>query len=309
MHDPGNSTKGPDDHGDVAKRVLHGIDAMLGYWDRRERCRFGNSAYRDWFGISPADLLGLPIRELLGPLYELNLPHIRAALKGEPQVFERAIPMPDGSVRHSIASYHPDVSNGVVQGFTAHVTDVTRMKLLELELQAAKEQAERLATHDYLTGLPNRVQLTERIQAAITGAKLSGGLAGVVAIDFDGFKKINDMFGHDMGDLVLKELARRMRASIRATDTVTRLGGDEFILLTTDLNVSDGIDRAINRLRLTVCQPLHHKGATFNPRFSCGVAVFPWHGTTPLELMVEADRALYRAKRKGPGRIAFARSE
>jgi diguanylate cyclase (GGDEF)-like protein/PAS domain S-box-containing protein len=308
MNDPGNSQVVLAENEDVAKRVLHGIDAMLGYWDVRERCKFGNTAYRDWFGISPADLLGLPIRELLGPLYELNLPHIRAALKGEPQVFERAIPMPDGSVRHSIASYHPDISNGVVQGFTAHVTDVTKMKLLELELKAAREQAERMATHDYLTGLPNRVMLTERIQAAITSAKLSGGLAGIVAIDFDGFKKINDMFGHDMGDYVLKEIARRMQASIRVTDTVTRLGGDEFILLATDLNICDGIHRAINRMRLMVCQPLHHKGATFHPQFCCGVAVFPWHGSTPLALMVEADRALYKAKRKGPGRIVFARA-
>jgi len=291
---------------DLARKVVQDTDALLGYWDRNERCGFANLAYQSWFGISPGDLYGLPKKELLGPLYELNLPHICAALRGEPQVFERAISLPDGSIRYCITSYHPDISNGVVQGFSAHVTDVTKMKLLELELLAAREDAEHLATHDYLTGLPNRVHLVERIQAAIARAKVSSGLAGLIAIDFDGFKKINDMFGHDIGDHVLREVARRMKTALRETDSVTRLGGDEFIMLATELNVCDGLHRAINRLRLIVSQPLLHKGATFHPRFCCGVSVFPWHGATPIELMVKADRALYKAKRKGPGNTAFA---
>jgi diguanylate cyclase (GGDEF)-like protein/PAS domain S-box-containing protein len=292
----------------MALTVVSGIDAMLGYWDKDLRCRFANSAYQTWFGRSPNDLRGLPMQELLGPLFELNLPYIRSALQGEVQVFERAIPLPDGTVRHTIASYYPDVSNRTVNGFSAHVTDVTRMKKLELELTAAREQAEHQATHDYLTGLPNRVLLTDRIAAAVTRAKMTGGLAAVVAIDFDGFKMVNDRYGHDMGDHVLKEIGRRMQRATRATDTVTRLGGDEFIFLASELNACDDLQRAVNRLRLTVGQPIIHQRAKFQPSFCCGIAVYPWHGSSPIELLALADRALYVAKRKGPGKIAYART-
>lgn len=296
----------PIDAKEAAMTVLGGVDAMLGYWDKNQRCRFANAAYQTWFGRSPKDLMGLPIHELLGPLYELNLPYIRAALQGEVQVFERTIPLPDGSIRHTIASYHPDVSCGTVRGFSAHVTDVTRMKEMELELAVAREQAERLATHDFLTGLPNRVLLTDRINAAMTRAKVTGGLAGVIAIDFDGFKMINDRYGHDMGDHMLRELAHRLLRVTRGSDTITRLGGDEFIFLATELNACDDLQRAINRLRLTVTQPITHRKAVFHPSFGCGVAVYPWHGHTPVELLARADRALYAAKRKGPGEIAYA---
>ena len=291
----------------VAKTVVSGIDAMLGYWDKNQRCRFANAAYRTWFGSSPKDMLGIPIHELLGPIYELNLPHIRSALQGELQVFERAISLPDGSVRHTIASYYPDISNGAVNGFSAHVTDVTRIKQMELELVAAREQAERLATHDYLTGLPNRVQLTDRIQSAVTRAKMMGGLAAVVAIDLDGFKMINDRYGHELGDLALVELAQRMQRAIRPLDSVTRLGGDEFVYVASDLNACDDLHRAVNRIRMTVFQRLNLRKAVLHPTFCCGIAVYPWHGASPIELMARADRALYVAKRNGQGELAYAR--
>jgi len=292
----------------VAKTVVGDIDAMLGYWDKNQRCRFANAAYLKWFGREPRDMLGIPIHELLGPIYDLNLLHIRSALQGEVQVFERTIPLPDGSVRHTIASYYPDVSNGTVNGFSAHVTDVTRMKEMELELIAARRQAEHLATHDYLTGLPNRVQLTDRIQSAITRAKLTGGLAAVIAIDMDGFKLINDRYGHDMGDQVLKELAQRMQRAARPLDTVTRLGGDEFIYVAVEMNACDDLYRAVNRMRMTVFQQLTYRKAIFHPTFCCGVAVYPWHGASPVELLARADRALYTAKRKGPGEIFYSRA-
>ncbi len=295
------------DETEAAMTVVGGIDAMLGYWDASQRCRFANEAYRKWFGRTPQELVGLPIQELLGPLYELNLPYIRAALEGEVQVFERTIPLPDGTVRHTIASYYPDIANRTVRGFSAHVTDVTRMKRLEMELATARERAEHLATHDFLTGVFNRVDLTARIQAAMTYAKMKNGLVGVVAVDFDDFKMINDRFGHDVGDAVLKETARRMERATRATDTVTRLGGDEFIYLATELDACDDLHRTVNRLKMMVSQKWSYKGADIEPSLCCGIAVYPWHGKSPVELLARADRALYAAKRSGPGEVAYAR--
>jgi PAS domain S-box-containing protein len=112
------------------------ISAMLAYWDNKQVCRFANNAYREWFGKTPEEMIGkMTMKELLGPLYEKNLPYITAALKGEKQVFEREISLPGGGTRHSIATYYPDIAEGKVRGFFVHVADVTPIKLLQEKLQ------------------------------------------------------------------------------------------------------------------------------------------------------------------------------
>ncbi len=121
----------------IALSVVNHIAAMVAYWDADQRCVFSNEAYREWFGRSPEQMRGMTMRELLGPLYELNRPHILAALQGEKQVFERRIPLPDGSVRDSIATYTPDLVGGVVRGFSVHVADVTALRAREAALERA----------------------------------------------------------------------------------------------------------------------------------------------------------------------------
>jgi PAS domain S-box-containing protein len=120
--------------------VVDKVSAMLAYWDSEQRCRFANHAYEQWFGVSPESLLGKHISELLGPIYELNRPHIEAALRGEPQEFEREIPDPAGGPsRHSLANYLPDVADGAVRGFFVLVVDISaikRSKLLLAESEA-----------------------------------------------------------------------------------------------------------------------------------------------------------------------------
>jgi PAS domain S-box-containing protein len=126
----------------LALRVADNVPAMLAYWNAQQVCLFANDAYRAWFGKSRDDVVGSTMKELLGPLYELNLPHIRRALAGELQVFERAIPQPDGRVRESLATYLPDVVDGTVRGFYVHVADVTALKELEREHQRLIGQLE-----------------------------------------------------------------------------------------------------------------------------------------------------------------------
>src|SRR5690349_3106431 len=109
------------DPSDVALSVVNHISAMVAYWDSNQTCVFSNDAYREWFGKTPAEMVGMSMKDLLGPLYEKNLPYILAALRGEKQVFERQIPLPGGRVRESIATYTPDLVGGVVQGFSVHV--------------------------------------------------------------------------------------------------------------------------------------------------------------------------------------------
>ncbi len=120
--------------------VADHVSAMLAYWDKDLVCRFANAAYRDWFGKTREEMVDkITIKELLGPLYEKNLPYISGVLKGENQTFEREIPLPSGEIRYSIANYFSDIVNGEVRGFFVHVADITSIKLLENELVKSNE--------------------------------------------------------------------------------------------------------------------------------------------------------------------------
>ena len=137
-----NENFGRDTSHHVRLLVDH-VPSMLAYWDRDLRCRFANRAYETWFGVDPDSLVGTSIRDLLGPqLFALNEPYIRAALNGERQVFERVVPGPDGVKRHSLATYVPDLVDGEVMGFIAHVTEITELKETEAALRAEIAQRE-----------------------------------------------------------------------------------------------------------------------------------------------------------------------
>jgi len=290
----------------LAELVEH-LDAMVAYWDGDQRCRFANRAYKDWFGRGRQELMGISLRELLGPLYEMNLPHIEAAYRGERQVFERAIPRPDGSgVRHSLATYMPRVVDGQVLGMFVHVADVEPLKRLELQLKAARDVAEALALHDPLTGLPNRRLLQDRLTEAILRGKRTEERVYVLSIDVDHFKLVNDTYGHAGGDRLLIEFAARIKSCMRDYDTVARIGGDEFLVLVADIAFDEGIEALVARLLQTVRQPVSIDGAVLKPGLSVGIAEFPRHGLTSDSLMLASDRALYAAKRAGRNCFRFA---
>jgi len=117
----------------MALRVADHVSAMLAYWSAEQICLFANEACHSWFGKPRAAVVGSTKRDTLGPLYEQSVPYIRGALAGEVQVFERTTLRPDGAVREGLATYTPDVADGAVRGFFAHVADVTALKTLERE--------------------------------------------------------------------------------------------------------------------------------------------------------------------------------
>ena len=126
----------------VSMRVVNHISTMVAYWDSGQRCIFSNNAYREWFGKTPEEMVGMSMQDLLGPnLYAKNLPFILKVLAGEQQVFERQIKLPNGDVRDSIATYTPDVVDGRVLGFSAHVADVTRLRQREAVLEQTLREA------------------------------------------------------------------------------------------------------------------------------------------------------------------------
>jgi len=172
-------------------------------------------------------------------------------------------------------------------------------------LEAANRQLRHLATHDVLTGLPNRVLLDDRLAQGIARAQREGHGLAVAVIDLDRFKLVNDSLGHRTGDELLQEVARRLQGVVRNIDTIARLGGDEFVMILDRLQGTDDArviaDRAIEALR----EPVHVAGADLRTSASIGFAVFPADGTTIEALLAHADAAMYCAKQRGRNNVQF----
>lgn len=194
-------------------------------------------------------------------------------------------------------------ADGAITGFLGIAYDVTERRRREAYTQ-------HVAHHDFLTGLPNRLLLNDRVSVAIEAAHRRGTRLAVMMLDLDHFKRVNDSLGHQVGDLLLVEVARRLQRAVRASDTVARMGGDEFVLLLPD--VGDG-PQALSALAAkiveTVAQPMSLHGHLLQVTPSIGVACYPDDGERGEILIKHADVALYRAKAAGRnGHRLFDRS-
>jgi diguanylate cyclase (GGDEF)-like protein/PAS domain S-box-containing protein len=183
-------------------------------------------------------------------------------------------------------------TSGTVGQYIGMFSDVT-------ELRLQHEQLELLAHHDALTGLPNRVLLSDRMSQAIAKSRRSGKLMAVCYLDLDGFKAINDRFGHEAGDTLLIEVARRLKDAARGEDTVARLGGDEFVLLLASLGSIEQGQRAIVRMMEAIKPPLVLLDREISVTASLGATIFPDDSADPDSLLRHADQAMYLAKQSG----------
>ncbi|NTV95515.1 MAG: EAL domain-containing protein [Thiobacillus sp.] len=173
------------------------------------------------------------------------------------------------------------------------------------QLKRQEEQLVHLAQHDALTGLPNRVLLADRMRQAIGQAHRSGQVLAVCYLDLDGFKPVNDAHGHQQGDRLLVEMARRMRGVLRGGDTVARLGGDEFVFLLQGLNNIEECELSLNRLLAVVAQPILIDDTPVSLSASIGVSLYPNDDEDPDTLIRHADQAMYSAKQSGRSRYHF----
>jgi diguanylate cyclase (GGDEF)-like protein/PAS domain S-box-containing protein len=164
------------------------------------------------------------------------------------------------------------------------------------------ERMAHLAQHDFLTGLPNRVLLRERLTQAIGLARRSGKAVGMLYLDVDDLKQVNDSMGHEKGDRLLRAVADRLLTSVRATDTVCREGGDEFVILLSELEHPGDADGVAEKVHAALAVPLLVEGCEFHVTMSIGISVFPQDGNCTDDLLRQADMAMYRAKAVGPGR-------
>ena len=200
--------------------------------------------------------------------------------------------LPDGKVQW-LGSRAEKAGRTRVVGVTFDITD----------RKAAEQEMWRVANHDVLTGLPNRALFQDRLLQALIEAEQNGTSVGLLLIDLDDFKDVNDTLGHDAGDALLKEMATRLSAAVRACDTVARIGGDEFAVVLAEPLTLDRATSVAETLIAKLRQPFAYGGRTVISRASIGVAAFPDHDAKPAELMKDADIALYRAKAQGRNRV------
>ncbi|MFY9588065.1 MAG: sensor domain-containing diguanylate cyclase [Actinomycetota bacterium] len=189
-------------------------------------------------------------------------------------------------------------------------TDISAEKCAESELLASNERYERLtvrtaelkrqALQDALTGLPNRTLFDDRLQTALRSARRKGAPCGVLLMDLDRFKVINDVEGHQVGDEVLRHVALRLRVALRGQDTPARIGGDEFVALLPETG-TEGAVRAAQRILRAFEPPVEIGERSLKVGLSIGIAVYPLHGDEAGALLGRADEAMYRAKENGGG--------
>ncbi|MDP1691845.1 MAG: diguanylate cyclase [Burkholderiaceae bacterium] len=184
---------------------------------------------------------------------------------------------------------------------THHVavfSDITARKATEGRIR-------HLAMHDALTDLPNRTLLTERLEQAIIRARRDRSHLGLMYFDLDRFKPINDRFGHELGDLLLKAVARRVVDCVRASDTVARIGGDEFVVLLPTVAEHEDALIVAEKIRAALSQPFGLAGHSMVISTSIGLTVYPEHGADEKELTRHADAAMYQAKKNGGNRVVL----
>ena len=171
----------------------------------------------------------------------------------------------------------------------------------------AANQAMQLALYDPLTGLPNRKLLDERLQQALAKAKRNNTHAALLFIDLDKFKPVNDNYGHVYGDLLLKEVAKRLQGCMRESDTASRLGGDEFVALLPEVEGGEDVKVVANKILHRLTESYAIAGHSFDISASIGAALYPDDGNDGKSLTKSADIAMYDAKNSGRGNVKFAR--
>ena len=191
-------------------------------------------------------------------------------------------------------------AKGDIENYIGIFSDVTHQR------KDAQNHAY-LATHDPLTGLSNRLLLNDRLEHAINHAARFGKCISLIFCDLDNFKPINDTYGHNVGDEILKRVADYLTKTLRKEDTICRFGGDEFVILIEDLDNFEYLDNILKKINNITNTPCVINDNEINIGMSIGASIFPEDGINASELIQSADEAMYKAKKQGKNRIEFSK--
>lgn len=268
--------------------------------DRNHIVTDWNPAAEKMFGWSAAEAIGHPL-PFVPKDKQREYENFNARLKkGEPiPQLELVREKRDGAPIHINLSLALQLDqSGELESYLAFITDITERK-------AAEKRIEFLAYHDPLTELPNRLLLKDRFDQAVAHAQRAGLRVGLLFIDLDRFKTINDTLGHDTGDALLKEIAKRVTSCVRGTDTVSRQGGDEFLIVLSDLNHPDDACPILLKLIDRLQEPFYSESQEIGTSASMGISIFPDDGADFETLLKKADIAMYQAKDAGRNTYRF----
>jgi diguanylate cyclase (GGDEF)-like protein/PAS domain S-box-containing protein len=306
---------------DFLHQILNTIPDPVFVQDRTHRWVVLNQAYGRFIGADIEDLIGKTVYDVF-PQREADAFYQadeQVLQQQQEQEYEETLTDLFGKT-YSIAtkrSLHRDAEGNVL--LVGVIRDITLRKSLEeslrrttqelsqsnQELRDSQTQLYYLANHDPLTGLPNRQLFHEKLQQSIELAASGSRMVALLFIDLDGFKQVNDSLGHGVGDQLLKSVAKRLIASLRASDTVARLGGDEFTVILTAVPGEREVEQVAQKMIDTLALPYSFDGQLVRVSASLGIALYPHHYDTAQGLLQGADEAMYEAKAAGKNRYAI----
>jgi diguanylate cyclase (GGDEF)-like protein/PAS domain S-box-containing protein len=295
---------------EMARVVLNAIgDAVLGM-DKSGRLTYANKAAHQLLGREASLLYGIEFAQAC-PIYNIHskthLSNLMAIVEGaEPaaqMTRDSVLIRDDGAeipIEYSISPLYDQL--GTLAGAVFVFRDLS-------ESLGMTERLSYLAHHDFLTDLPNRVLLNDRLSQCIVMAERNNRRLSILFLDLDGFKLINDSLGHSIGDELLKEVAQRLILCVRRTDTVSRQGGDEFVILLAEVSSAQDAAVTAEKLRVALSAPYFISSHQLHLRCSIGISVYPDDGRDVDTLIKSADMAMYHAKETGRNRVQFFENE
>jgi diguanylate cyclase (GGDEF)-like protein/PAS domain S-box-containing protein len=288
----------------VAAIVDSSFDAIISMTLDR-RITSWNAAAESMYGYAADEVMGRSMEIVVPPdrLEEFRTVYERLRRGENVEPFDTERITKDGRRLQVALRLSPiKDAKGTVIGFSGIGRDITERSRVE-------ERTRYLALHDSLTGLPNRTLFLDRLQHALAEAQRYDRQAGLLLLDLDQFKDVNDMLGHTAGDQLLVEVARRLDACVRASDTVARLGGDEFALILTEMRRPEDAAAVAQKAMQAMAEPFRLDGQEMHATTSIGIAIGTADGEDPSQLLRAADMALYRAKAEGRNAFRFYAAE
>ena len=292
--------------------VMESIEYGILFMDSDLKVRIANRAFRDMWGVPEEFFTGSStFRALINfnrqnEIYDVPEEQFDSYIEEREAIVRRGDGVPkelhrkDGTVYQHQCVALPD------GGRMLTYFDITRHKNTQAQLAKTLEEVHELANRDPLTGLPNLRLLQERFFSTLAISKRKGWKAAIMFIDLDRFKAVNDVYGHKVGDIILKMVAQRLLKIIRKADTVARIGGDEFLIIQTEVQDKAAAALLADKILQQLTEPFELSGNTIKIGASIGIAIYPTHGNTLQALIKQADNAMYTIKDQGKESHTFA---